>query len=227
MSMHNPSSSTQQRRRPGGPFGGGPTGMMRGGEKARDFKGTMRKLLVYLAEFKVQVIVVLLFAIASTVFAIIGPKILGKATTKLFEGVVGLLSGSGAGIDFTYIGNIILLLIALYLVSMLFNLVQGWIMAGVSTKLTYRFRAQIAAKINRLPLRYFDGTSHGEVLSRITNDVDTVNQTLSQSMAQIISSVVTMIGVLVMMFSINWIMSLVALFIIPLSAVIISLVVMQ
>lgn len=225
MSTHNPSS--QQSRRPGGPFGGGPPGMMRGTEKARDFKGTMKKLLGYLTEFKVQIIIVLLFAIASTIFAIIGPKILGKATTKLFEGVVSMISGSGAGIDFVYIGNIILLLVGLYLVSTLFNLVQGWIMAGVSTKLTYRFRAQIAAKINRMPLRYFDGTSHGEVLSRITNDVDTVNQTLSQSLAQIISNVITMIGVLVMMFSINWIMTLVALVIIPLSAVIISLVVKQ
>lgn len=221
MTMHN---NTRQSR---GPMGGGPRGMMRGGEKARNFKGTMSKLLTYLAEYKVRLIVVLIFAIFSTIFSIVGPKILGKATTKLFEGVVGQIAGTSTGVDFVYIGNIILLMVVLYLASSIFSLFQGWVMAGVSNRITYRFRKQIAAKINRLPLRYFDGTNHGEVLSRITNDVDTVSQTLNQSMSQIITSVVTMIGVLVMMISISWTMTLVALLIIPVSAVFISLVVKQ
>jgi ATP-binding cassette subfamily B protein len=223
--MHTPAPQQPVRRM--GPMGGGPPGMMRGGEKARDFKGTMKKLIGYLAEFKLQLIIVFIFATASTVFSIIGPKVLGKATTKLFEGIVSQIAGTGTGVDFSYIGKIIILMIVLYVASSLFSFVQGWIMAGISTKLTYRFRTQIAEKINRLPLRYFDGTNHGEVLSRITNDVDTVNQTLSQSLSQIVTSVFTMIGVLVMMLSISWIMTLVALFIIPLSAVVISLVVKQ
>jgi ATP-binding cassette subfamily B protein len=224
MTMHNSNSQSQRQR--GGPMGGGP-GMMRGGEKARDFKGTMLKLIAYLAEFKIQLIVVFFFATAATVFSIIGPKILGKATTKLFEGVLGRITGTTTSIDFTYIGNILLWLIGLYLISALFNFIQGWVMAGISTKLTYRFRKEIAAKINRLPLRYFDGTTHGEVLSRITNDVDTVSQTLNQSLSQIVSNVFTMIGVLVMMLSISWTMTLVALLIVPVAGVIISLVVKQ
>ena len=135
--------------------------------------------------------VVLVFAIASTVFTIVGPKILGQATTKLFEGVHGPDRRDRRGIDFAYIGNIILIMLGLYLLSALFSYVQGWIMSGVSMKITYRFRKDIAEKINRMPLRYFDGTNHGEVLSRITNDVDTVSQTLNQSLTQIITSVVT------------------------------------
>lgn len=225
MTMHS-SSSQQPPRRRMGPMGG-PPGMMRGGEKARNFKGTMTQLLAYLAEYKLKFIIVFVFATASTIFAIIGPKIMGKATTKLFEGVVAMISGTGTGIDFAYIGKIVLVTGGLYLVSTLFSFIQSWIMAGVSNTITYKFRQQIAAKINRLPLRYFDNTSHGEVLSRITNDVDTISQTLNQSLSQIITSVFTMIGVLVMMFSISWIMTLVALVIIPLSAVIINLVVKQ
>jgi ATP-binding cassette subfamily B protein len=210
-------------------MGGGPGGgMMRGGgEKARDFKGTMTKLLEYLAVYKTSIIVVLVFATASTIFSILSPKILGKATTKLYEGVVAQIAGSGSGIDFTYIGQIILLLAGLYLVSALLSYLQGWIMTNVSMKLTYRFRKEISEKINRMPLQYFDNTTHGEVLSRITNDVDTISQTLNQSLTQIITSVVTMIGVMVMMFSISWLMTLVTLFILPLSIVFISIVVKQ
>jgi ATP-binding cassette subfamily B multidrug efflux pump len=205
-----------QRRR--GPMGGhGPMGMFGRGEKARDFKGTMIKLIHYLDPYKFQITFVMIFAIASTVFNIIGPKILGKATTKLFEGVVAQISGTGS-IDFTYIGNIILTMMGLYVLSSMFAFIQGWIMSGVSMKITYQFRRDISEKINRMPLKYFDGTSQGEVLSRITNDVDAVNQTLSQSLTQIITSITTLIGVLVMMLTINGWMTLVAVLIVPLSA---------
>jgi len=230
MTMQNQSSAANRGPMPGGrgPVGrGGPMGMMRGGEKARDFKGTMSKLIKYLSVYKVSIIIVFVFAVASTVFSILGPKILGKATTKLFEGVMSQISGSGSGVDFAYIGNILLLLVGLYVLSAIFSYIQGWIMTNVSMKLTYEFRKQISQKINRLPLQYFDGTNHGEILSRITNDVDTVSQTLNQSLTQIITSVVTMIGVLVMMLSISWIMTLVTLIIIPLSVVFISIVVKQ
>ena len=211
-----------------GPMAGGPmAGMMRGGEKPRNFKATMSKLLQYLGEFKVSIILVMVFAIASTIFMIAGPKILGKATTRLFEGVVGQIAGTSTGIDFVYIGNIVMIMVGLYLVSTLFSYIQGWIMTGVSMKLTYKFRQQIADKINRLPLSYLDGTNQGEVLSRVTNDVDTVSQTLNQSLTQIITSVTAIIGILVMMFSINWIMTLVALVILPVSGLFISIVVKQ
>jgi ATP-binding cassette subfamily B protein len=152
---------------------------------------------------------------------------LGKATTKLFEGIVSQLQGSGSGIDFEYIGNILLMMLGLYVISAIFSYIQGWIMTGVSMKVTYNFRKEIAEKINRMPLRYFDGTNHGEVLSRITNDVDTVSQTLNQSMTQIITSVTTVLGVLVMMLSISWQMTLVAIGIIPLSTIFVLLVVKQ
>jgi ATP-binding cassette subfamily B protein len=210
----------------GGAMGGGPGGgMMRGGEKAHDFKGTMSKLVNYLSEYKTKIILVLLAASASTVFSIVSPKILGKATTKLYEGVVAQIAGTGTGIDFVYIGRIMLILIALYLISALLSYAQGWVMTDISQKMTYRFRKEISAKINRLPLRYFDGITHGEVLSRITNDVDTVSQTLNQSLTQIVTSVVTMIGVLVMMFSISWLLTVVTMVIVPLSAVFISMIV--
>src|SRR5512141_3369468 len=210
----------------GGPMGGpgGHMAAMMPGAKARDFKGTMRKLIEYLGAYRLAILIVLIFAIASTAANIVGPKILGNATTKLFEGVMAQLSGSGS-IDFDYIGRIVLLTIGLYLISALFAYIQGWIMANVSTNIAYRFRRDISQKINRMPLKYFDTTTHGEVLSRITNDVDTVNQTLSQSMTQIITSVVTVIGVLVMMFSISWLMTLVALVIIPLSMITVMLIV--
>jgi ATP-binding cassette subfamily B multidrug efflux pump len=210
-----------------GPMGrGGPMAMMKG-EKARDFMGTMRKLIQYLGSYKVAIVIVMLFAVASTIFNIAGPKILGMATTKLFEGVMGQIAGTGSGIDFGYIGRIILITLALYFSSALFAYVQGWIMSGVSVDITYRFRKDIADKINRMPFKYFDGTSQGEVLSRITNDVDTVNQTLNQSLSQIITSVVTVVGVLIMMLTISWQMTLVALLIVPLSMGIIAVVVSQ
>jgi ATP-binding cassette subfamily B multidrug efflux pump len=201
----------------------GPMAMMRG-EKAHDFKGTMIKLIRYLGAYRVSVVIVMIFAAASTVFSIVGPKILGKATTKLFEGVMSQIAGSGS-IDFGYIGHILLITGGLYLLSAAFSYIQGWIMSGVSMDITYRFRRDISQKINRLPLKYFDGTSQGEVLSRVTNDVDTVSQTLSQSLTQIITSVVTVIGVLVMMFSINWMMTLAALLIVPLSGVVVTLII--
>ena len=213
--------------RPGMAFSGrrGGPGMMIKGEKPRDFKGTMVRLERYLSEYKLTILIVIIFAIASTVFTIVGPKILGKATTRLFEGVMGQIAGTGTGIDFEYIGNILLTMVGLYLLAAVFSYIQGWLMSGVSMKITYRFRRDISQKINRMPLKYFDGTNHGEVLSRITNDVDTISQTLNQSLTQIITSVTTLIGVLIMMFSINWLMTLVALGIVPLSLVIIGLVI--
>ncbi|NTV37736.1 MAG: ABC transporter ATP-binding protein, partial [Anaerolineales bacterium] len=228
MSFHSSSSSSNQPRRPmGGPMGrGGPMAMMKG-EKARDFKGTMAKLIKYIGKYKLSISIVMVFAIASTIFAIVGPKILGKATTRLFEGVMEQIAGTGTGIDFTYIGNIILLTLGLYLVSTLFSYIQGWIMSGISANITYRFRKDIIEKVNRMPLRYFDGTNHGEILSRITNDVDTVSQTLNQSLSQIVSSVTTVVGVLIMMLTISWLMTLVALLIVPLSMAVIALVIGQ
>jgi ATP-binding cassette subfamily B multidrug efflux pump len=225
---HPSSSSTGKGPMDRGPMGGGPMGgMMRGGEKARNFKSTMQKLLKYLSPYKFSIIVVLVFAIVSTVFSIAGPKILGKATTKLYEGIVAQIAGTGSGIDFVYIGNIIMIMIGLYLASAAFSYIQGWIMTDVAMKITYQFRKDISDKINRMPLRYFDGTNQGEVLSRVTNDVDTVSQTLNQSMTQIITAATTIIGVLVMMISISLTMTLVALFILPVSAFFISVVVKQ
>ena len=212
----------------GGPGRGGPMGAMMGaqGVKVQDFKGTMKKLIAYLGEYRKAIIIVFIFAVASTAANIVGPKILGQATTILFEGVIAQLAGTGS-IDFNAIGRIALITLSLYIISALFAYIQGWIMADVSTNIAYRFRRDISEKMNRMPLRYFDGTTHGEVLSRITNDVDTVNQTLSQSMTQIITSLVTVVGVLVMMFSISWLMTLVALIIIPLSMVTVTLIVRQ
>jgi ATP-binding cassette subfamily B multidrug efflux pump len=207
-----------------GPIGhGGPMAMMKG-ESARDFKGTMRKLIQYLGAYKPAILVVILFAIASTIFSIVGPKILGQATTTLFVGVMAQISGTGS-IDFTAIGQIILLTLGLYLLSALFGYIQGWIMSGISMKITYRFRRDISQKINRLPFSYFDKTSHGEVLSRVTNDVDTVSQSLNQSLTQVITSVTTVIGVLVMMFTISWQMTLIALVMLPLSFLVIGLII--
>ncbi|EJQ70980.1 ABC transporter ATP-binding protein [Bacillus mycoides] len=206
----------------GGPMGGG----MRKIEKAKNFKGTMNKLLQYLKPYKLSILVVILFAIGSAAFTIVGPKILGNATTKLFEGLVSKVSGApGAAIDFTYIRNIVILLLGLYILSTVFGIIQGYIISGVAQKVSYNFRKEIDEKINRMPLKYFDKTTHGEVLSRITNDVDTVSQTLNQSMSQIITSVITIIGVLIMMLSISWQMTLVALLILPVSMILIMAVV--
>ena len=203
--------------RMGGPRGA--AGMMPG-EKAKNFKGTMAKLLRYLSRFLPAIITVLVCAAASTVFSIFGPKVLGQATTKLFEGVMAMLTGTG-GIDFSAIGQILLFLLAIYLVSALLSYVQGWVMAGVATKVSYSMRRDISEKIDRMPLSYFDRVPNGEVLSRITNDVDTVTQTLNQSLSQIVTNVTMMVGVLCMMLSISPLMTLVALCILPVSVLIV------
>jgi ATP-binding cassette, subfamily B, multidrug efflux pump len=206
-----------------GPMGGGPMGMMKG-EKPRDFKGTIRKLIQYLGAYRLSILVVWLFAIASTVAAIFGPKIMGNATTALFEGVMAQGAGTGS-IDFTYIGRILLFTLMLYIASAALSFVQGWIMSRIAMDITYQFRKDIAQKINRMPFKYFDGTNHGEILSRITNDVDTVSQTLNQSLTQIITSVTTMVGVLIMMLTISWLMTLVTLVILPISFASVSFIV--
>lgn len=214
-----------ENKRQGG-FGGGPMGGMGKVEKAKNFKGTMSKLLEYLKPYRLSIITVIIFAIGSAAFSIVGPKILGKATTKLFEGLVNKVMGvPGAAIDFGYIGNVVVWLLGLYIVSALFSIIQGYIISGVAQKVSYNFRKEIAEKINRMPLKYFDKKTHGEVLSRITNDVDTVSQSLNQSMSQIITSVITIIGVLIMMLSISWQMTLVALLILPISMMLIMAVV--
>ena len=199
---------------------GGPRGMMPG-EKAKDFKGTMGKLMSYLKKFLPGIVLVLICAAASTVFSIFGPKILGQATTRLFEGLVAMLTGTGS-IDFSAIAQILIFLAGLYLLSALLSYVQGWVMSGVATKLSYSMRKDISAKIDRMPLSYFDRVPHGEVLSRITNDVDTITQTLNQSLSQIVTNLTMMIGVLCMMLSISPMMTLVALCILPLSVLIVS-----
>ena len=193
-------------------------------EKAKDFKGTMKKLLQYLGAYKISIVAVIIFAIGSTVFNIVGPKILGRATTEIFKGLVRKVS-CGSGIDFTKIGKILGMLLVLYLCSALFSFIQGYIMTGVSQKLTYRMRKEISEKINRLPMNYFDKMTHGEVLSRITNDVDTLSQSLNQSATQVITSVATIIGVLIMMLSISPLMTLTALLLLPISMGFISVIV--
>jgi ATP-binding cassette subfamily B protein len=212
------------KRRGPGPGHGGPMAMMKG-EKARDFKGTMKKLIKYLSAYRFSIIIVFIFAAASAGFGIAGPKILGKATTKLFEGIMNKIADPNASVDFDYIGRIMLILIGLYGLSSLLAYIQGWVMSNVSMKVSYGFRKDISEKINRMPLKYFDGTNHGEVLSRVTNDVDTLSQTLNQSLSQIITSVTTVIGVLIMMLSISWSMTLVSIIILPLSMILIMLIV--
>lgn len=214
-------------QRRGGPMGHGPMGGMGGRfEKPKDFKGTFSKLLNYLRPYKLKLIIVMIFAIGSTVFSIVGPKILGKATTKIFEGLVSKISGTmGGGIDFQYILNIILLLIGLYIISALFSFIQGLIVTGVAQKVSYNLRKEISEKVNRLPLKYFDGVSHGDVLSRVTNDVDTVSQSLNQSMSNIITSATTLVGILIMMLSISWQMTIAAVLILPISMILVMTVV--
>ena len=199
--------------------------VMMQGEKARDFKGTIQQLVGYFGKYNLLILFVLVIAAASSVFAILGPRILGQATTLLFEGVVEQISGTGTGIDFTAIGAILIRVLILYVLSAFLGFLQGYLMTGVSMDITYRFRQDIAEKINRLPLQYFDRTSQGEVLSRVTNDVDTVSQTLNQSLSQIITSTTSVIGIMIMMFSISWTMTLIALVTVPLSMVVIKQVV--
>ena len=202
-----------------GPMGG--TGK-KSLEKAKDFKGTTKKLInEYLSKYKIALIIVFIFAIGSTIFTIVGPKILGNATTEIFNGIVGKISG-GTGIDFGKIGKILLTLIGLYVISALFSFIQGFTMTGVAQKITYKLREDISKKINRLPMKYFDKKTHGEVLSVITNDVDTLSANLNQSITQIITSICTLIGILVMMFSISWQMTLISLVILPISALLVK-----
>lgn len=194
-------------------------------EKPSDFKGTTKKLLKnYLSQYKIALIIVLIFAIGGTIFTIVGPKILGNATTEIFNGLISKLSG-GAGIDFGAIGTILLTLLGLYLLSALFSFIQGFVMTGVAQKLTFRLRSDLITKINRLPMRYFDKRTHGEVLSIITNDIDTLSQNLNQSITQIITSICTIIGILIMMFTISWEMTLVSLIILPVASLIVGFIV--
>ena len=199
-------------------------GPMKSTEKAKDFGGTMKKLINYMSVYKIGIFFVAVFAIGSTVFSILGPKVLGKATTEIFNGLISKISG-GDGIDFGKIGKILIALLCLYAVSALLSFLQGFIMTGISQKMTYRMRKEISEKINRLPMKYFDKTTHGEVLSRVTNDVDTLSQSLNQSATQLITSVTTLIGVLVMMLSISPLMTVVALLILPISMIFVSTIV--
>ena len=199
------------------PMGGMGRGMKGVVEKPQDFKGTTKKLIKnYLSQYKVALIIVILFAVGSTIFMVVGPKILGNATTEIFNGLVSKLSG-GAGIDFGKIATILLSLLGLYMLSQIFSLVQGFTMTSVVQKITYKLRNDLAKKINKLPMHYFHTKTHGEVLSIITNDIDTLSQNLNQSVIQIITSICTIIGILVMMFSISWLMTLVSLIILPIT----------
>jgi len=196
---------------------------MHGGEKAKDFKGSMARILRYMGRYKLRFILMFFFAVAGTIFNIWGPKVLGKATTELFSGLVAKVNGTG-GIDFEKIGMILLSVMALYLVSSCFSFIQGFVMTGISNDVTYNLRKDISKKINRLPMNYFESRTNGEILSRVTNDVDTLQMSLNQSMTQLITSVTTIIGVLFMMLSINVWMTLAAVLILPVSMVIINFV---
>ena len=210
---------SEQRRR--GPMGG--HGRMMSGEKAKDFKGSMAKLFRYMERYKFRFILMFIFAVAGTVFSIVGPKILGKATTELFNGLVAKVNGTGE-IDFGKIGMILLWTLGLYVLSACFSFVQGFVMSGISNDVTYNLRKDISKKINRLPLNYYESRTNGEILSRITNDVDTLQMSLNQSLTQLITSVTTLIGVFIMMLSINVWMTLAALLILPVSMFIIQMV---
>lgn len=198
----------------GGPMGHG----RRPSEKAKNFKGTMKKLLVYLKPFLPKIIFAMIFAIASTIFSIVGPKILGKATTSLAEGIMQKATGVG-GIDFDYILKIIMILVGMYVVSALCNYIQNFNMTTVSQKVAYNLRNELASKVDRLPLAYFDKVSHGEVLSRVTNDIDTIAQSLNQSLSQMLTSAISVIGITVMMLSISWQMTIFAFCVLPLSMI--------
>ena len=218
--MSNEREKVRMQHRGRGPMGRG----MQPGEKPKDLKGSLGKLLSYIGNFKAAIIVVMIFAAASTVFNVIGPKTLGKATTALSEGLMAKIQGTGS-IDFTYIGQILLFVLGLYVCSAAFNFIQGWIMTGVTQKICYRMRKEISRKINRMPMKYFESRTYGEVLSRITNDVDTLGQGLNQSITTIITSVATLVGVLIMMLSISPLMTLIAIVILPISMALISFVV--
>ena len=209
---------------PRGPMGGG-RGMRGPAEKAKDFKGTMKTLASYLAKYKLSIIIVFIFAIGSVTFSVIGPKILGKATTEIFNGLVSKVSGSGKGIDFDAIKKILISLIILYVISTVFSFVQGFVMSGISQKVAYNLRDELVKKLNILPMKYFDTKTHGEVLSRFTNDIDTLAQSLNQSLTQIITSITTLVGVFIMMLSISVVMTFSALIVIPISLFLISFII--
>ncbi len=214
-------SNERRRQGPRGPMG---RGMRGNGEKAKNFKGSISKLMQYIGRYKIAILAVMIMAAASTVFTVIGPKVLGKATTGLSEGLMKKITGTG-GIDFSYIGRILIIVLCLYACSAIFSFIQGWIMTGVSQKVCYRLRKEISEKINRMPMKYFESRTYGEVLSRITNDVDTLGMGLNQSITTIITSVATMIGVLVMMLSISPLMTIIAIVILPISVGLVSFVV--
>ncbi len=205
----------------GGPMG---RGQMAGGEKPKEFKKTLGKLIKYLSKYHAAIIIVMIFTVGSTVFNVIGPKILGKATTEIFNGLISKIGG-GAGIDFTKIGKILIILLGLYGLSTLFGYVQGFVMSGISQKMSYKLRKELSEKLNRLPMSYYDKRTYGEVLSRITNDVDTLGMSLNQSVTQLITSVATIVGVLIMMLTISPLMTVIALLILPVSAGLISVIV--
>ena len=219
----NTNSASRPKRGMGGPMGHGGRGMAPG-EKAKDFKGSIGKMLRYMGKYKIAVVFVMIIAACSTVFSVAGPKVLGKATTALASGLMAKVAGTG-GIDFSYIGKILLFVLGLYLLSSVLSFLQGWIMTGITQKICYRMRKEITEKINRMPMKYFESRTYGEVLSRITNDVDTLGMGLNQSVTQIITSTATIIGVLVMMLSISPLMTLIALVVLPVSGFCVSLVV--
>ena len=214
---------SNQPKRNGPKFGPGGMHGMRGGEKAKDFKGTLGKLFKYLRPYYFRLVIVVIFASASTVFAIVGPKILAKATDKLSEGIMAKVAGTG-GIDFDYIGQIILILVGLYLISALFSYIQGFITSTISQRVAYDLRTSISQKMDRMPLSYFDKHTSGDILSRVTNDIDTIAQSLNQSMSQVITSTVTVIGIFIMMLTISPVMTLIAVCVLPVSMVLIGLV---
>ena len=214
---------SEENKRHGGHRGPGGPGMMPI-EKAKDFKGSIGKLIKYMGRYKFAILIVMIFAAVSTVFSVVSPKIMGKATTALGEGLMMKIAGTG-GIDFDYIGKILLFTLGLYALSAIFSFIQGWIMTNVTQKVCYRMRKELSEKINRMPMKYFESRTYGEVLSRITNDVDTLGHGLNQSITQIITSVATIIGVLVMMLSISPLMTLIALVILPVSVTLVSIVV--
>ncbi len=208
--------------KPKGPMGRGPGGMGGNFEKAKDFKGTAKKLIKYLSVYKISIIAVVVFAICSAVFSIVGPKIMGEATTEIFNGLVGKVLGTTAGINFDKIATILLTLLGLYIISSLFSYLQGFIMSGVNQKVAYNLREKISHKMHKLPLSYFESKTTGEILSRVTNDVDTLSQSLDQSISQLLTSVTTLIGVIVMMLTISPLLTLVTVIIVPIAVFMMS-----
>ena len=206
-----------------GPMGGPRKGQTL--DKAKDFKGTTKKLIKnYLAKYKIGLIVVLIFAVGSTIFSIVGPKILGNATTEIFNGLVNKIYGTG-GINFGKVGTILLTLLGLYVISALFSFIQNFAMTQIAQKLTYKLRKDLAQKINRLPMNYFDKKTNGEVLSIITNDIDTLGTNLNQSITQIITAICTLVGILIMMLSISWQMTLISIIVMPIGAILVKVIV--